>query len=182
MIRTKATLAVAACIAGVVSGSIAAAQADTSSTGASGATGATAAPAASITVNGTGTVSVDSSESSAVLQAAYLTALGSALTDAHTHATTLSGAVGDTLGAVETITEQSSDGGNICGGPLFAAGSARGAPVPVVSPGTSKKKSHSSKPKSAAVAIPAIARIADDSSTTCTVEADITVTYAMAPS
>ena len=189
MIRTKAALAVAACLAGVISGSIAAAQADTSSTGATGTTGATSTPA-SITVNGAGTISVDSSASKATLQASYLTALGSAVSDAQAKVTAQ---IGDTLGVVENITEQSSDGGGFCSGPVFAAaGTAKGAPVPAVSPGSSpnkKKKNHSSKPKAATielptaatVAMPTIARIADTTSSTCTIEADVTVTYAMAP-
>jgi hypothetical protein len=192
MIRTKAALAVAACLAGVISGSIAAAQADTSSTGATGTTGATSTPA-SITVNGAGTISVDSSASKATLQASYLTALGSAVSDAQAKATALTAQIGDTLGVVENITEQSSDGGGFCSGPVFAAaGTAKGAPVPAVSPGSSpnkKKKNHSSKPKAATielptaatVAMPTIARIADTTSSTCTIEADVTVTYAMAP-
>ena len=215
MIRTKAALAVIACMAGVVSGSIAAAQADSSSTGATGTTGATGASGAvaTITVNGSGAVTADPSVTGSAAQADYLTALGDALTDAHTHATTLAAAIGDTLGPVENITEESNDN-YACSGLVFAAGSARsGAPVPAVSPGTSKKKHHSSKPKvkariampmsvagsgasagagaagagagasasaGATVAIPAIARIAD--STSCTIEASVTVTYAMSAS
>jgi uncharacterized protein YggE len=180
MIRTKAALAVAACLAGVVSGSLAAAQADTSSsgaTGSTGSTGSTGAPA-TISVNGAGSMTVDSSASSATVQASYLTALGSALTDAHTKATQLSSAVGDTLGAVENITEQSNDGGPLCYGPMFAAaGTAKGAPVPAVSPGSPKKKTpHSSKPKKATAQIAAVT-----TSSSCTIEADITVTYAMSP-
>jgi hypothetical protein len=227
MIRTKAALAVVACMAGVVSGSIAAAQADSSGTGATGPTGATGASAAvaTITVNGSGAVTADPSVTGSAAQADYLTALGNALTDAHTHATTLAAAIGDTVGAVENITEESNDN-YPCSGPVFAAGSARsGAPVPAVSPGTSKKKKHhSSKPKGttrialpmsavagtgtgtsagasagvagsssstpagaatgagATVAIPAIARIADVVSTSCTIEASVTVTYAMSAS
>jgi uncharacterized protein YggE len=183
MIRTKAALATAACLAGVISGSIAAAQADTSSTAAT-----TPPTPASITVNGSGTITVDSSASTASVQASYLTALGSAMTDAQTKATALTTQVGDTLGTIENITEQSGDG-DLCSGPLFAAaGTAKGAPVPAVSPGSSKKKSHGSKPKAAALEIPAratnamaIVRTADISPTSCTIEADVTVTYAMAP-
>lgn len=173
MLRTKTALAVAACLAGVAGGSIAAAQADSGATGATGTTGASATPA-SITVNGAGTISVDASDSVASMQGSYLTALSSALGDAHTKAIALSAAVGDTLGAVENITEQSNDDG-LCSGPVFAAGSAKGAPVPAVSPGSKKKKPTSPKPKKAS------ARIADESPSTCTLEADITVTYAMAP-
>ncbi len=181
MIRTKAALAVTACLVGVISGSIAAAQADT---GATGSSGTTATPA-TITVNGSGAVTIDSSASSASIQASYLTALGSAMTDAKTKATALSAQVGDTLGAAENVTEQSSDG-YACSGPMFAAGTARGAPVPTVAPSTPKK--HKPKPKAAVIvrgatlAMPTIARIADTTtSTTCTLQADVTVTYTMAP-
>lgn len=187
MFRTRTALAVAACLAGVVSGSIAAAQADSTSTGATGSAGTTSTPA-TITVNGAGDVTVDSSASTASMHASYLTGLASAVSDAQAKATALATQVGDSLGAVENITEQSNDGG--CSGVVFAAGTARGAPVPAVSPGTSKKKGHGkTKPKAgtlerasgATLAVPAIARIADDSATTCTIEADVTVTYAMAP-
>jgi pilus assembly protein FimV len=212
MIRTKAALAVVACMAGVVSGSIAAAQADNSGTGATGTTGAAGASGtpATITVNGSGAVTADPSVTGSAAQTDYLTALGDALTDAHTHAATLAGAVGDTLGAVQNITEESNDT-YLCSGPVFAAGTAKGgAPVPAVSPGTSKKKHHSKpKPKATAmIAMPmsasgtgaaagaistpagvgatvttgAIARIADVVSTSCTIEASVTVTYAMSAS
>jgi uncharacterized protein YggE len=181
MIRSRVALAAAACLAGVVSGSLAVAQADT---GATGSSGTTATPA-TITVNGSGAVTIDSSASSATIQASYLTALGSAMTDAKTKATALSAQVGDTLGAVQNITEQSSDG-YACSGPMFAAGTAKGAPVPAVSPSTPKK--HKSKPKAAVIvrgatlAMPTIARIAaTTTSGTCTVQADVTVTYTMAP-
>jgi hypothetical protein len=180
MIRTKAALAVAACLAGVVSGSIAGAQA--SSTGATGTTGSTGA-AATITVNGSGALTVDSSASATTIQASYLTALGSALSDAHTKAASLAGSVGDTLGAVENITEQSNDNGGACYGPLFAAaGTAKGAPVPAVSPGSKKRhKPATSKPKNSVAALPDIARISTATVTSCSLQADITVTYAMAP-
>jgi uncharacterized protein YggE len=183
MIRSKAAFAVAACMAGVVSGSIAVAQADTGSTGASGASGASGTPA-TITVNGSGSVTIAANPSTAAAQTSYLSALGLALTDAHTHASALTAAVGDTLGVVENVTEESNDEGSLCSGLVYAEGAAGHAtPVPAVSPGSKKKKSHSSKPKKAGIAYPAIARVADDTSTptTCTIEADVTVTYAMAP-
>ncbi len=183
MIPSKAALAIAACLAGVVSGSIAAAQADTSSTGATGTTGTTGTPA-TITVNGAAPATADSNDTTATVEASYLAALGNALTDAHTKAAALASAVGDTLGSVENITEQSSDNGGLCYGQVFArAGTSSGAPVPAVSPGSKKKKkSHPSVKKASTLAIPAIARIADDTTTSCTIEADVTVTYAMAPS
>ena len=174
MFRSKVALAAAACLAGVVSGSIAVAQADNT-------TGTTAAP--TITVNGAGLVTVDSSASASSVQASYLTALGSAMTDAKAKATALSAQVGDTVGAVQNITEQSSDA-FACNGPVFAAaGTAKGAPVP-----TSTPKKHKTKPKASAIvrggatiAIPAIVRASDTTPSTCTIQADVTVTYAMAP-
>jgi hypothetical protein len=196
MIRSKATLAVAACLAGVISGSIAVAQADTS-TGATGATG-TSASAATITVNGDSTVTLDSDASAATIQSSYLTALEAAVTDARTKAVALSAQVGDSLGAVTNITEQTNDGPDACSGVVFAAGTARGtASVPTVAPSTSKKKSKPKpKPKAKAIASPPaaavvsppaataiplpIARTADVTPSSCTVEAQVTVTYSMA--
>ena len=177
MFRSKVALAAAACLAGVVSGSIAVAQADNT-------TGTTAAP--TITVNGAGLVTVDSNASASAVQASYLTALGSAMTDAKTKASALSAQVGDTVGAVQNITEQSSDA-FACNGPvMYAAGTAKGAPVPTVAPSTPKK--HKSKPKAAVIvrggatiAMPTIVRAGDTTSSSCTIQADVTVTYAMAP-
>jgi uncharacterized protein YggE len=169
MIRNRAALAAAACLAGVCAGSIGAAQADTGSTGATGATGASGAAAATITVNGSASASLASGASTSTINSTYLSALSSALTDANTKATSLSAAVGDTLGAVENITEQSDDSG-LCSGPVAFANS-----VPTVAPKPQKKHGHhSSKTKAA------MDRTADVVGT-CTVEADITVTYAMAP-
>jgi ribonuclease HI len=170
MIRSRAALAVAACLAGVGAGSIGAAQADTGSTGTTGATGATAAAAATITVNGSATVALPSGATADTINSMYLSALSSALTVAHTKAASLSGAVGDSLGAVQNITEQSDNSG-ACGGPVAFAKS-----PPAVAPTPKKKHSHhGSKTKGAK------ARMAD-ATETCTLEADITVTYAMAPS
>jgi uncharacterized protein YggE len=168
MIRNRAALAAAACLAGVCAGSIGAAQADTGSTGTTGATGASGA-AATITVNGSATAAVPSDASSATINSTYLSALSSALSDANTKATSLSEAVGDTLGAVQNITEQSDDSG-LCSGPVAFART-----TPAVAPKPQKKKGHpSSKTKGAR------ARTADEIGT-CTVDAEITVTYAMAP-
>ena len=48
--------------------------------------------------------------------AGYLAALGTAVTNARTKATTLATQVGDTLGAVQNVTEQSNySGGDFCG-------------------------------------------------------------------
>jgi hypothetical protein len=97
------------------------------------------------------------------------------MTDAHAKAAALATQSGRTLDAVQTITEQTNDGGGLCGIRVFnAAGVAKGAPVPTTAPTTPKKKHHhTSKPK-------ATARIADaTTSTACTIEADVTVSYGM---
>jgi len=134
---------------------------------------------ATITVNGAAIVTVDPSADAATQNAGYLGALGSAVTNAQTKATALATQVGDTLGAVQNITEQSSySGGDFCGNRVFlgAATSKGSAPAAGPAVGSHKKKPHpSSKPK-------ATARIADVvAPTTCSIEADVTVTYAMAP-
>jgi hypothetical protein len=177
MIRSRAALAVAACLAGVLASAVATASADSSgATGATGATGASAA-AATITVNGSATTTLTSDASPATASAAYLGALTSALGDAHTKATALSAAVSDSLGAVENVTEQSSDS-DLCSGPrLFnATGVAKSAPSVAPKPAKPSKNHghHGSKTKGVR------ARTADATSS-CTIEADVTVTYAMAP-
>src|SRR5581483_8452636 len=150
-----------------VTGSLAAAQADTGSTGSTGSTGTTGAVAvpATVTVNGAGLETVASQASASTFQSAYMSALSAAMSDAHTKAVALASQAGDTLGAVQTITEQSNDG-NGCSGPMFyAAGGARsapGAPMP-------RKPHKTGKPKPAITH--AIARIADAPST-CGVQAD----------
>ncbi|HEX4036240.1 MAG TPA: SIMPL domain-containing protein [Solirubrobacteraceae bacterium] len=164
-----ALTAVAGCLVGALCGSVAGAQADT--TGATGTTGSTGASAATIMVNGSSTFTVDQNASAGAISSGYLGALESALTDAHTKASALASSVGDTLGVVQNITEQSSDGG-LCSARVFAnaVGSVHGAPAP-----SPAKKHHHKKKKSA---LRRIARIADASSS-CSVEADVTVTYAM---
>jgi uncharacterized protein YggE len=186
MIRTKAMLvsaAAAACLAGVAASSIGAAAAATSTTSTSTTTSpATTAPTttpATITVNGAAIVTVDPSADVATQNAGYLGALGSAVTNAQTKATALATQVGDTLAAVQNITEQSSySGGDFCGNRVFVGAATSKGSAPAAGPavGSHKKKPHpSSKPK-------ATARIADVvAPTTCSIEADVTVTYAMAP-
>lgn len=184
MIRTKAMLisaAAAACLAGVAASSIGAAAAATSttSTSTSPTTTAPTTMPATITVNGAAIVTVDPSADVATQNAGYLGALGSAVTNAQTKATALATQVGDTLGAVQNITEQSSySGGDFCGNRVFLGAASSKGSAPAAGPSVSshkKKKPHvSSKPK-------ATARIADVvAPTTCSIEADVTVTYAMA--
>ena len=188
MIRTRAMLVsatAAACLAGVAAGSIGAAQATTASTGNTGTTGTTGATAttgtstpATITVNGAAIATVDTTTSVAAQHAAYLTALGNAVTDAQTKANALATQVGDKLGAVQTLTEQSSfSGGGFCGNRVFmgASGVAKGVPSVAPARRPSKKKAHH-----ASTLMNAPAQIADVAPpTTCTIEADVTVTYAM---
>lgn len=174
MLRSKASLvAIVACLAGVVSGSIAAAQADGGATGATGATGSTGATgaAATITVNGSGEETVASTAPTTTFQSSYLSALEAALSDAHTKASALAAQSGDTLGAVQNITEQSNDG-NGCSGPIMyaAGGVAKSAPTGAPSP---HKPRHHTKPTHA------IARVADVTPTTCALQANVTVTYGM---
>ena len=178
MIRSRAALTLAACLAGAVSGSIAIAQASTTGpTGATAATGPTSTPA-TITVNGADRVSVDPSASDTSVQASYLTALTAALTDAKTKATALATASGDTLGAVQNITEQSSDAYGCSGPVMYASGTAKGAPAPGRPSVAPKKTPHpSSKPK----AVAGLAVMVPFPPANCTIEADVTVTYAMAP-
>jgi hypothetical protein len=187
MIRTKAMLisaAAAACLAGVAASSIGAAAAATSTTSTSTSTStspSTTAPAttpATITVNGAAIVTVDPSADAATQNAGYLGALGSAVTNAQTKATALATQVGDTLGAVQNITEQSSySGGDFCGNRVFLGAASSKGSAPAAGPAVShKKKPHPS------TKLKATARIADVvAPTTCSIEADVTVTYAMAP-
>ena len=177
MLRTKTVLATAtAALVAAVGGSLGAAQADT--TGASGTTGATGTTAvsATITVNGAGFVTENQSASSSTFHADYVTALGDALTDAKAKATMLATQAGDTLGVVQSITEQSNDNSG-CASPMFAAsGAAKGAASVAPTPRKKHRKHH------APVRVTAVARAADDTNSTCTLEADVTVIYAMSPS
>ena len=137
--RKPALIAALACVAVAATGTLGAAQASTGSTGTTGATGTTGTTTttsvpATITVNGAGLVPVDPTASTATLQAAYMTALTAAVNAAHAKATALSSQVGDTLGAVQNITEQSNSI-NGCGPAIMnAAGSSRGVPVPTTAP------------------------------------------------
>ena len=192
MIRTKTMLiaaAAAACLAGVAASSIGAAAAATSTTSTSTTTSpTTTSPTttpATITMNGAAIVTVDPSADVATQNAGYLTALGSAVTNAQTKATALATQVGDTLGAVQNITEQSSySGGDFCGNRVFlgAATSKGSAPAAGPAVGSPKKKPHhSTKPKATVRIAAVIAPVAPVAPTTCSIEADVTVTYAMAP-
>jgi uncharacterized protein YggE len=177
MIPTKqVALALAACLAGALGSGVVAAQADSSvtpPTGATGATGAAGAPA-TITINGSGSVTLAAGASSGDVSTGYLSALTGALGDAHTKAVALGAAVGDTLGAVENVTEQSTDDG-LCSGPVFM--NAAGAPSAAAGPSKPGKHSHhKAKPSHK------VARIAIAAQTSCTVAADVTVTWAMSPS
>jgi hypothetical protein len=189
MIRTKAMLisaAAAACLAGVAASSIGPAAAATSTTATSTSTSPTTtsptATPATITVNGAAIVTVDPSADVATQNAGYLTALGTAVTNARTKATALATQVGDTLGAVQNVTEQSNySGGDYCGNRVFMGAATSKGSTPPGGPaaGSPKKKTHhSSKPKATVRIAAAVAPVVP---TTCSIEADVTVTYAMAP-
>jgi len=187
MLCSKPMLLVAtAALAAAVSGGVAAANASTGTTGTTGATGttgttgttgatvATATPA-TIIVNGAGFATIDPNASSATMQAEYLTALQGALADAHTKASALAGEVGDTLGVVQNVTEQSNDTG--CRGPImYAQGTAKSAPAGAPTPAP-KPSRHHSKPKRSAAQM--VITTMPPTPSSCTLEADVTVTYSM---
>jgi uncharacterized protein YggE len=153
-------IAVAAVLAGAGASGIGQAQADTSST------------AATIVVNGTDsiTLSTDPTPSDATTQSTYQTALGDAITNANAKATFIAGQIGATLGAITNVTE-TSDSSNLCSGPiLFAAGTAKPG---TATPTTTPKKKH----KKAQI----FRTVIDPNSTSCSIEADVTVTYAITP-
>jgi uncharacterized protein YggE len=143
------------------------------STGTTGATGATSA-AATITVNGAGFATIDSNAPSATVQADYLDALESAVVDAHTKASALAAEVGGTLGAVQNLTEQTSDSDGCSGPAVFGASGVAKRSQPVPAP--------SRKPHNRGKTRKAKARAADAGPTACSLEADVTVTYAMSAS
>jgi hypothetical protein len=96
------------------------------------------------------------------------------MTDAHTKAAALAATVGDTLGLVQNITEQTSDSDGCTGRALFGASGAAKRPTVKVAP-SHKAHGHGKSHK-------ATARLADAASNTCMLEADVTVTYGMSAS
>jgi uncharacterized protein YggE len=148
-------IALTAVLAGAALSGLGIAQADDS----------TVSPA-TIIVNGTDTITLDPSASAATQDATYQTALGGALTDAGQQASFIANQIGATLGAVTNVTE-TSDSSDLCQGPiLYAAGTAKpGKATPV--------------PANHRATVMRVAAIA--TSTQCSIEADVTVTYDMTP-
>jgi hypothetical protein len=154
-------LAVAAVLAGAGASGIGTAQADSPTT--------TATPS-TIVVNGTDTITLAPDAPDATVQSTYQTALGDAITNASGKATFIATQIGATLGSITNVTE-TSDSSNLCQSRiLYAQG--------VATPGTSKptartphKKKHNG---------PLVRAIIDPTST-CSVEADVTVTYDITP-
>jgi len=137
---------------------------------------AAAATGQQISVNGTGAASVPAGATDAQQQIAYDQALIAAVADAQSKAHSVAQQLSLTLGEVQSFTEQSDDYLGFCGVgflPTVAAGSSSGAAAPVAATSANghlspiparhraKKKAHKSQ-----------------SSDTCQVEADVTVTYA----
>jgi hypothetical protein len=195
MIRSRATLlATATALVAIVAGGIAAANADTGASGASGTIGAsttsgntgatgvtnttgatgTTGAAATITVNGAGFATIDPNAPAATVQAAYLDALESAVTDAHRKAAAVAAAVGNTLGTVQNITEQTNDSDG-CTGPVMYRASGAAKHRPATGMPSRRARGHRKSRK-------ATARIADAATNACTLEADVTLTYAMSAS
>lgn len=170
MTRQRTTLiALAALIAGIGASQLGSAQADSSSTGASGTTGATGATATTssgtIIVNGSDVVTLPSGTDQSTVQSNYQTALGNALTNAGQKATFIANQIGATLGPIANVTE-SSGSGSLCAGPILYA------------PGVKSQSTPSSRRK---VKHGPMIRAMIDPVGSCSVEADVTVTYSMTP-
>jgi uncharacterized protein YggE len=164
MTRPRTTLvALAAVLAGAAASGLGEAQAD--STGSSGTTG-TATPD-TIVVNGTDSIALTPVATPAAEQSTYQTALGDAITNAQSKATFIAGQIGATLGAITNVTE-TSDASSLCQGPVFLPATAK--PTTTTGGKPRHKKAHVIR-----------AHRADVIDTTCTIEADVTVTYAMTP-
>jgi uncharacterized protein YggE len=154
-------VAVAAVLAGAGASAVGSAQADSPTT--------TVTPS-TIVVNGTDTVTLAANTPEATVQSTYQTALGAAITNASGKATFIATQISATLGAITNVTE-TSDSSSLCQGPiLYAEGAA--------TPGTSTPTPRTHKKKHKA---PMIRAAIVDPTSTCTLEADVTVTYAITP-
>jgi Protein of unknown function (DUF541) len=172
MKSTRALLALGGCLAGLLAGSLAAAQADSGTsqgtTGSTGATGTIGVVAATITTNGSGTTTLAAGASANQISSAYMSALSAALTDARTKAAALSSDSGDVLGSVQNIAEQSNDDG-LCSSPMFRAATSAPAAGPAKKHKVHRRHHESPRARAADVVMPS----------SCAVGADVTVTYAM---
>jgi hypothetical protein len=160
--RTTA-LALAALALGAGASQLGIAQAD-NSTGASGTTGTSGTTSVdTIVVNGSGVIQLPTATDAATVQTDYQTELGAALQDASQKATFIAQKVGATLGPITNVTE-TSDSSSLCQGPVVYANS--------TAPRTpAKHKTHHGP----------LLRAIIDPVNSCSVEADVTVTYAMTP-
>jgi uncharacterized protein YggE len=140
---------------------------------------ALAATEQQISVNGSGGASVPDGATNAQQQAAYDQALGVAVSDAQAKAQLVAQQLSLTLGAVQTFTEQSDDYLGYCGvgflpgaAPSGVSGSASAPAATAVGgqlkPIPAKPKRHKTKRK---------AHKAQESESTCQIEADVTVVY-----
>jgi uncharacterized protein YggE len=139
-----------------------------------------AATGQQISVNGTGGVSVPAGATDAQQQTAYNQALTAAIGDAQTKAQMVAQQFALTLGPLQSFTEQSDDYLGYCGVGFLPGVAASGASpstnAPTAAPSTSgqltpipaKPKKHKSKKK---------AHKAQESDSTCQLEADVTVIY-----
>jgi|GEM_PF-1713930 len=142
---------------------------------------ALAATGPQISVNGSGGASVPDGATNGQQQAAYDQALTAAISDAQAKAVMVSQQLSLTLGPVESFTEESDDYLGYCGVgflPGAAAPSASGAAGAPAAAGASsgeltpippRRPKHKSKKK---------AHKAQESNSTCQIEADVTVVYA----
>jgi hypothetical protein len=185
-------IAVGAAVA-AAAGGIGQAQADSGS--------ASGAPE-TIVVNGSDTETIASDADAATQQSTYETALAAAVANAGVKANVIATALGATLGSVDNVTEESSSSGDLCETYLpveAASGGANGnAPTTTSTSTTGHKKKHK-KHKAGAlvrgvaasvpVGVPTPGPVghgtvmfssADTSNDTCSIEADVTVTYEMA--
>jgi len=174
-------IAVAAVLAGAGASGLGDAQADSSDA-------TTSSTPATIVVNGSDAITIAPDSDSPTQQSTYMTALGDAITNAGVKATAIATQIGATLGPVENVTETSDSGGGLCQG--FFEPLAANAKTPTASSGVSssdaKKKKHEKAGPFQPAHTSAVLRggpaviITDPPS--CSIEADVTVTYDMTSS
>jgi uncharacterized protein YggE len=133
-----------------------------------------------ISVNGTGGASVPDGATNGQQQAAYDQALTAAISDAQTKAQMVAQQLSLTLGPLKTFTEQSDDYLGYCGLGFLPGVATTGVSGSASAPATSgaasgqltpipaKPKKHKTKKKAAK---------AQESDSTCQLEADVTVIY-----
>ncbi len=160
-------ISAAAVLAGAATSGIGVAQADSSSTA------ATTTPS-TIIVNGTDSITIDPSSSDATIAATYQTALGDAITNADQKATFIATQIKATLGAITNVTE-TSDSSDLCNGPILAEGVATPEVAKSTTPKSKTTTTSHKKHKSM------IVRAIVDPTSSCSVEADVTVTYDITP-